>query len=453
VKGRAFDDLHPADVPAGEVNQWQDGRSGFRIDRFVGDKDTFTLQGDTSYQSISDLGALETPVPNYSHDYHSGANILGRWTHIDSDKSDSALQVYYDRVDQRDSSVAYHLNTYDIDFHQRFELMPGHEIVYGGGARLQGDYIDRTPLNTGLVSPRSFDFYLLNTFVQDTIAIVPDRLHLILGTKLEYNAFTQFEFDPTARLLWTPSDKTSLWAAVSRATRTPSRLQHDSTIAAPIDIGGGQIATLSILGSGLDSENLVAYEAGARHSFSSTLTADASIFANKYNDLIAEVSSPPVFGPAGLTIPIRWTNIGTAETYGTEVAANWQVTHSWRLNGSYSFLLVYRHHGDEQLTLSEESVEQSTPKQMFQIHSYYDITRHLQLNASVFYVDSAVSDSDTPIPSDIRGDLNVVWTPKPDLELSVGIQNAFDPSHPETGGQMGTAQVDRAIYGQLNYRF
>jgi iron complex outermembrane receptor protein len=454
VKGRAFDDLHPANVEAGEKNQWQDARTGFRIDRYGSDKDTLTLQGDAFNQSISDPGALEIPIPNYSHDYHRGENILGRWTHVDSEKADYSLQVYYDRFDQRDSAVDYHLNTYDIDYHQRFELMPGHEIVYGGGARLQHDHIGRSDLAAPMVEPNSFDFYLFNAFVQDTIQILPDQLHLILGTKLEYNRFTQFEYDPTARLLYTPTEKTSLWAAVSRATRTPSRWQHDSTFNFPVDLGGGQDATLAIRGSGLDSENLIAYEAGVRHSFTSSFTADASVFANKYNDLIAEVSTAPVVVPGvGLTLPTEWTNIGTAETYGTEVAANWKVTPDWRLSSSYSFLLAYRHADHDTLTFTEKTVEQSTPKQMFQIHSYYDITPHLQLNASIYYVDSIIANSTAVVGSNIRGDLNVSWVPKPDVQVSVGIQNAFDPSHPETGGQMGTAQADRAIYGQFTYKF
>ena len=45
---------------------------------------------------------------------------------------------------------------------------------------------------------------------------------MTVGTKLLHTNFTNFEPEPSARLLWTPSDKQSVWLAFTHAVRTPS---------------------------------------------------------------------------------------------------------------------------------------------------------------------------------------------------------------------------------------
>src|SRR5258706_15983959 len=73
-------------------------------------------------------------------------------------------------------------------------------------------------------------------FVQDTIEIVQDRFSLTIGSKFLHNSYSGFEAEPSARVLWTPNQRHSVWAAVTRAVRTPSRVEEDlqlTVIAAP----------------------------------------------------------------------------------------------------------------------------------------------------------------------------------------------------------------------------
>lgn len=60
--------------------------------------------------------------------------------------------------------------------------------------------------------------------------LVPDRLTLTLGAKLEHHDLTGVELQPNARLLWTPSRRQTLWGSVARAVRTPGRGERDGTI-------------------------------------------------------------------------------------------------------------------------------------------------------------------------------------------------------------------------------
>jgi len=68
---------------------------------------------------------------------------------------------------------------------------------------------------------------LYNAFVQDEIPIVGDQLSLTIGSKFLHNGYSGFEIEPTARLLWTPSSRQTVWVAVTRAVRTPSRIEED----------------------------------------------------------------------------------------------------------------------------------------------------------------------------------------------------------------------------------
>ena len=63
--------------------------------------------------------------------------------------------------------------------------------------------------------------------MQYELPIVRDKLTLTAGTKLEHNNFSGFDYQPSVRLLWTPTTHQSFWAAVTRAVRTPSRLDQD----------------------------------------------------------------------------------------------------------------------------------------------------------------------------------------------------------------------------------
>ena len=64
-------------------------------------------------------------------------------------------------------------------------------------------------------------------FAQDQISLIPSKLVLTVGSKFEHNNYSGFEVQPDGRLIWTPTEHQSLWVAVTRAVRTPSRLDTD----------------------------------------------------------------------------------------------------------------------------------------------------------------------------------------------------------------------------------
>jgi iron complex outermembrane receptor protein len=220
VYGKGFnrDELVVADgSDAGDG--WDMGQGGFRLDWEPNQDDVLTLQSDF-YDSKPNPEAASDPV------VAMGGNILGRWTHKISDDSDFQVQFYYDRT-RRDFNDEFteNLDTYDFDAQHRFQIGDRQEIIWGLGYRRMDDSVANLEL-LGF-DPGNKTLSLYSAFIQDEITLIEDRLRLTLGSKFEHNEYTGFEVQPSGRLAWTPSTEHTVWAAVSRAVRTPSRIDRD----------------------------------------------------------------------------------------------------------------------------------------------------------------------------------------------------------------------------------
>jgi iron complex outermembrane receptor protein len=178
------------------------------------------------------------------------------------------LQVYYDRTVRGTAIFKEDRHNVDLDFQHRFPIGGRHDIVWGLGYRLTSDNEGNT--FTVSLTPASRTMHLVSAFAQDEIVLMADRLHVTLGSKFEHNDFTGFEIQPGARLLWTPSDRHTVWAAIARAVRTPSRAEDDIRINQQVLppgtlFPGAPTAVASFFGDrSIGSEKLLAYELGYR---------------------------------------------------------------------------------------------------------------------------------------------------------------------------------------------
>src|SRR5450756_1218714 len=198
------------------TNDWNMGQGGFRVDWEATPINLLTLQGDM----YGGNAAMPGPAGDTGM---GGGNVLGRWTHTLADDSDFKLQLYYDRTHRNiPQTFSENLDTYDLDFQHRFPLGERNSIVWGVGYRLTEDDVGNTAA-LGFLPPR-LEQQTFSGFVQDEIALVQDRLNLTLGTKLEHNDYSGFEYEPSARLAWLITPKQTAWLAVSRAVRSPCLL-------------------------------------------------------------------------------------------------------------------------------------------------------------------------------------------------------------------------------------
>jgi iron complex outermembrane receptor protein len=450
----------PASVAG--ADSWHSQRGGFRIDKHPSDSDSFTLQGDLGNNQLRIPDGVPILVSPYVRNavfdgQDTTGNVLGRWTHKVNAESDFSVQVYYDYFKNDTGTYSDTTNTFDIDFHDRFMLGKQNEVVWGAGYRF---YRTETPTEQLVYwTPSAQNRNLFNAFVQDTFKIVPDRLSLTVGSKLEHNDFTGFELEPSGRLLWTPDDRNSIWGSVSRATRSPDTINtaiNLNTGVVPVPVGGGATLPAEEVLRGnpnFVSEKEVAYELGYRCQITKSFSIDTRGFYNNYtHSLTVDTGAARAGNP--LVIPVTFSNGGQEDSYGGEISGNLRVSENWRLSASYSLL-----HSTDYLSPGSTGIvypvgyAQSAPQHQVQLHSYLDITKNLQFNAAVYFT-SAVGEFN--VPAFWSTDLNVKWEPAPGVEMSVGVLNLFDNQHPEfgtTAGQGYADQVPRTVYGQLTYRF
>jgi len=386
----------------------------------------------------------------------SGGNLLGRWTHKGANDSEFMLQMYIDRYYRAYPIDPVAQNTFDIEFQHTFKPSHDQRFTWGGGYRLVNDSIQSTSVVA--VDPAHRNAQQGNLYGQDDIALVPDRLHLFLGSKFEVNSYSGFEVEPGARMLWTVSEHQSAWASVSRAVRTHSRADEDATAIFGATPTQTLPAFLSATGNvGLEAEELTAYELGYRCEPFKQLSIDIATFFNHYDDLITYTAGdPPTFSPAPiphLVIPLRSHNALSGETYGVEASATAKITEDFRIATSYSLFQAAIHRQDESAAAQEQVFEGSAPHNQFQIRAYYDLTRKVELNAAAYYVDNL---SALGVPGYWRLDAGVTWHPTKDLDLSVGVQNALDNNHPEWSNGVDLDQITQAprtVYAQATFRF
>jgi iron complex outermembrane receptor protein len=363
----------------------------------------------------------------------NGQHVLGRWTHTTSPSAALSLQAYVDRTwrDDPRSTISDELLTADVDLQQRLAVGARHQLVFGAGARLMHDETGHTTAFVALL-PAERRLRLFNLFAQDEIMVVPARLAVTVGSKLEHNTYSGFEVQPTVRVAWTPSDRRTLWGAVSRAVRSPSRLDVDYHIPARII----EVGTLGVNGGPeFDSEKLVAYEVGYRIEPAATVALSVAAFFNHYDDLY---SVEAVRG----TMTYQIENGTLGDSSGVETEAAWQPVAWWRLRGGYTY---FRKDLDNKPGhFYDPAALGNDPAHQLVLQSMMDFSRgwHLDVVHRVF------SELPAPrVPTLATADVRVAWE-RNGWELSVVGQNLFKAHHSEFGFQ----DARRGAYANVAWR-
>ena len=422
------------------ADDWRQGRGGFRVDWTPSCDDLVTLQGDI-YGGES--GFLNTsPAPDVGDDeVVRGGNMLTRWTRTFSDDSDASVQFYYDRAD-RENNIGFldqQFDTYDIDFRHHLPFGSFHNVIWGLGYRSVHDKLSplTAPPNTVLsFDPAQRTYETYSAFLQDEITLT-EALYLTPGAKVQHNDFTGWEVQPSARLLYAPEQSWAAWAAVSRAVRTPSRIEHDGLIAA------GTVPFLDFTRD-FDSEELIAYELGYRSQPETWFSWDTALFFNQYENLGSLRLTPP-----GI-LPILNSNDNRGEGYGAELSSTVDLTPLWRVTGSYSFLQLQIHPGASSVNFlgsNGEAVEGSSPHNQVYLMSSHDLTEDVQLDFIGRYVDELPA---LRVSNYIEMDVRMAWRPLHNTEFAVVGQNLLDSHHLEYPG-VPSNEIERGVYGMVTH--
>jgi iron complex outermembrane receptor protein len=434
---------------------------GFRSDWALSPRDTLTAQGDLLGASESDT--ITTLFLNRPPGYYTlndqirvaAGNILGRWNHVFSNGSSTTLQIYYDGFRRFDQGLE-NQSTGDVDFQYHFHLGNRNDIVAGIGYRLTNQsFTDgyEVVLGTGHRQDNLF-----STFIQDEVRLA-NSVSLTAGVKLEDNAYTGFEFEPSVQLAWSPSSRQTVWASISRAIQQPSWLYAAAQVdQAAVPVPGAGIAVYQISGDpDAKAPTVVNYELGYRTELSKRLTLDTTIFLGDYDRLQTLEPGTPFFtatpAPPHLVLPNVFENLAHGTTYGIEASAHWDVSKWWRISPGFSFLqtnLAVNAGAAAGEIIAFTST--GSPKQQAQLRSNIKLPHHVEWDTSVYFVSSLAMG---PVPAYTRVDTRVGWHIGEFVDVGITGQNLLTPRHIEflDGLQVTPMETARAIVAKITWHF
>jgi iron complex outermembrane receptor protein len=439
---------------------------GFRVDTSVSSKDSLTVQGDLytgqAGAIIVHIYSIAPPVVGnlFVDDNLSGGNILGRWSHTFSSRSDTTLQFYFDNGERTGPESRDRLNTVDLDFNHHFAWGSRHDFVWGAGYRRIWDNTVGTIDQA--FTPASTASQLVTFFAQDTIALKPERLSLTIGTKFENSYFSGFDFEPSARLAWTPSNWMTLWSAVSRAERSPDRRDvgiNAALTAFPDPAGSGIPVEIILFGNpNFQNEHVLACEGGFRAQPNKRLSVDVSTFFNHYDHLQSLEPGPELFqanpAPARFVMPVTFGNLMYGTTEGGEISANIKLTDRWTLSPGYAFLEMHLHVQPTSLdTSSVAEYQGSSPQHQAQLRSHVDLSHGLSWDAAAYFVSALPVQG---VASYTRVDTQLKWKFSERGEFSVVGQNLLRNDHVESLDEytvVNSSLIKRSAYAKFTWRF
>jgi iron complex outermembrane receptor protein len=434
-------------------------RAGFRSDLDLTPIDSLTFEGSVidgeSGQRINSFaGGGAPPVVVSTNAPIRAFSLVGRWQRTSSPHSAFSVQAFWDRSNRRVLGLGDQTtHTFDLELQDHVTIGPRNDLVWGAGGRVWGDR--QEVVLGGPFDPPSSRSRLFNAFVQDEFALVPGRLNLTLGSKLEHNSTAGFEPQPTARIAWLPTARQTVWSAVSGAVRTPSRLERALHLDIPAFPGptGQLIAVRYRGGADLKTEHTNVFEVGYRAEPHSGLALDVSAFYNDYENLRTEnavMSFERDPGPPHAVLTHQYADGMNGKSAGVELLGRWQATRKWRIDAQYDRLhTVLKNIG----TTSDATIlSMRDPNQQWQVRSQVNLTAAWQLDASLARVGRLHS---VNVPAYSRVDMRVGGTLTPGIAVALVGQNLLEARHWEFGGPDGVllSEVRRSASLQLTWQF
>ncbi|HET6806910.1 MAG TPA: TonB-dependent receptor [Frateuria sp.] len=402
-------------------NGWNNPQVGFRVDWDASPRDGVMVQGD--------LHDGRTDQPGGPDARSTEADVLARWRHAISDTSDVQVQTYYDHVHRRSSSAGgsgFALDTLDLEVQHSLAVGRRQQWLWGLGDRIyRYDIKPRIGADSSLLwNPSSDTQHLANAFIQDQVAFNP-QTQLTLGLKAEDDPYSGVSLMPNLRLSWRPGANTLLWAAASRAVRTPTPFDED------VIEKLGQV-TFVTGNPQFKREKLTAYEAGWRGQVATRATVSVSLYYNVYDDLrTIELS------PTGL--PLVWGNGMEGHAYGVEAWGSYAVSDWWRLGAGINAQrqrLRFKPDASDLLGVSQAGDD---PEYQGFLRSTMNLSDRWTLYADLRGVDALPNPK---VPGYVELDMRLGWLVTDRLELSLSGYNLLKSWHQE---YPSTDRIERSV--------
>ena len=407
------------------ADDWHKTQLGFRMD-FGQLAPGLSLQGDAYKAS---LGDPPDPEPTRIE----GANLLLHYSKDLSSSGSVAVKAYYDYA-KRDipGRLLEELDTSHVELIHNLLPMGKHSLQWGIDHRFARDRVDNSQALAFLPAHKSLRWS--SVFVQDQIAL-SEQWQVILNARVEHNDYTGTEVMPALRLAWQPGEQQLVWAALSRAVRTPSRIDREFHVPgiAPHVLSGG---------ADFRAETADVIEAGYRALYGESLSWSVTLFHARYDHL--RTVEPTDAG----TLVIA--NKMEADSQGMELWGNYQIMPNWRISAGFVAQQLDFELKPDSLDPNQGTAEGNDPQQHWRFRSQWTLLDSLQLDLLLRHVDSLPQPQ---VPAYTAVDINLSWQFKQQLSLSLNGQNLFDSQHSEFGRAADRSEMERRVYVGVKWHF
>ncbi|MCC6221346.1 MAG: TonB-dependent receptor, partial [Deltaproteobacteria bacterium] len=343
----------------------------------------------------------------------------------------------------------------DLEFRHRLSPFGANDLTYGLNVRFYTDETEGSEVFHFDPADRSLMFY--RGFIHDEISLIEDVLMLTLGSRFEENEQVGFNALPTARLLWSLSDRFSVWGGVSYTTGSPSRVYDDLSLNyfSFQDAESGLPVLIRTTGNdALDSEALVAYETGIWAEPSESLYLSAVAYYFRYDDVINNTMGEASIlahesGLSYLLVPFPYANELEADSVGFEIALDWSFNKTIQIGATYGFLQIDARPNDS----GDLDFVEDAPKHNATLRGHFLVGYAVEADVIVRSVHE-LSRSD--IDSYIEGDARLAWFPGGNWELSLIGRNLFDSRHSELRSSVFTmplSYIGRSAFLEVAYKY
>ncbi len=371
-----------------------------------------------------------------------------RWKHLLSPRSTTETEAHCDWF-TRTPDPGESRNNCELQFQNDYEVNARQSLIWGGSFFSTGDDL---AVDADIIPYRRRNT-VESGFAQYGIALAPDRLRIIAGSKFEHSQYTGFEYQPQVRAVWTPIHSNSVWTSFSRAVRIPTRSESDVFVQDIIPGAGpgGENLSFEILGSrSLRAEILKAYEAGYRYEHSLSLSFDLAIYYNQYSDRAQLPETIQILSNA-LLIKFQEMNQGGDQSHGAELGAQWKPLPRWTIGAAVTE------------TRGSPGALEATAKHLFNVQSRVDLARGLSFNAALYHYGAVPYGRIADFPNVPSGSVNQFnrvdvggsWRVRPQWTFGVWGRNLQAAQHLETRDSVlsdHATEVPRAVVFELMWR-
>ncbi|MDE2223468.1 MAG: TonB-dependent receptor plug domain-containing protein [Candidatus Omnitrophica bacterium] len=424
------------------TDNWDITQGGFRAQ-----KDKLTLQGDYYQSNIDSTVSNTLYAPPYLENTHStdlarGGNFLA-----DYREDDWSFKTYWDVTDLQLHDLNERRDQVDMEYNRIVSLSARQDITWGLTYHLNVEQESNT--NYLIIRKPPHPDQVFSFFSQDELRSWDDKWKLTIGSKFEHNIYTGFEFEPNVRLLYHINEQNEVWAAASRAVRTPSRLEESGILTAATTTP----VFSRLEGNGdLKAEKLRAIELGYRNRLSENISSDLALFSDYYDDLsIVDLGDPVTEHTQGFSvITYPYDNGAQGEVHGAEISTDIRIKEWWKLTAYYSYIKMSlkMKPGYTDAGLGR-SLDSATPMNSSYMRSSFDLPRGFKFDITFRYTSSFYSGT---IPSDPEVDFNLSKEIK-GWRVAISGWNLIDSHHKEAVPSLTSTQVWRAWYIKITRHF